>query len=99
MVGSVILDTDAWALAFATCVTLVSVALAGLSAAQVTRWARQTSSASSNAVSQDLLSFYQIRSRIKNAPETQQDQNSAVQTNHNLGNRSTASNLRYMCNE
>ena len=34
------LDVDAWALAFAAFVTLVSVALAGLSAAHVTQWDR-----------------------------------------------------------
>ena len=36
------LDVDAWALAFAAFVTLVSVALAGLSAAHVTQWDRVT---------------------------------------------------------
>ena len=34
------LDVDVWALAFAAFVTLVSVALAGLSAAHVTQWDR-----------------------------------------------------------
>ena len=36
------LDVDVWALAFAAFVTLVSVALAGLSAAHVTQWDRAT---------------------------------------------------------
>ena len=54
----VILDTDAWALAFATCVTLVSVALAGLSAAQVTRWSRQAASS--------LLSSTQVHLHAQN---------------------------------
>jgi hypothetical protein len=34
------LDVDVWALAFAAFVTLVSVALAGLSAAHITQWDR-----------------------------------------------------------
>ena len=33
-------DVDSWALAFATCVTVVSVALAGLSVAHVAQWDR-----------------------------------------------------------
>ena len=36
------LDVDVWAFAFAAFVTLVSVALAGLSAAHVTQWDRAT---------------------------------------------------------